>query len=47
MPPPLGLGFVITAIVEADHAGCEVRRRIRTCFLVYVNKAFVYWMSKK
>ena len=47
MPQPRGLGFVIRAKVDADHAGDTVSRRSRTGFLVYVNFALVYWLSKK
>ena len=47
MPQPRGLGFVIRAKVDADHAGDTVSRRSRTGFLVYVNSALVYWLSKK
>ena len=47
MPKPRGLGFVVRAYVDADHAGDTVTRRSRTGFIVYVNSAPVYWMSKK
>jgi hypothetical protein len=46
-PQPRGLGFVMRAKVDADHAGDTVTRRSRTGFLVYLNCALVYWMSKK
>ena len=42
MPEPRGLGFTITAKVDADHAGDTVTRRSRTGFLVYCNSALVY-----
>ena len=47
MPPPLGRGFRMTAYVDSDHAGDLVTRRSRTGFLVYLNMAPIYWMSKK
>ena len=37
MPEPRGLGFTISAKVDADHAGDTVIRRSRTGFLVYCN----------
>ena len=47
MIEPRGKGFIITAKVDADHASNTVTRRSRTGFLVWVNCALVYWMSKK
>jgi hypothetical protein len=47
MPEPRGQGFVIHAKVDADHAGDCVSRRSRTGFLVWINSAMVFWMSKK
>ena len=47
MPEPRGTGFTIRAKVDADHAGDTVTRRSRTGFLVYLNCAPIYWMSKK
>ena len=47
MPEPRGLGFVIRAKVDADHAADTVTRRSRTGFLVYLNSALVFWHSKK
>ena len=47
MPQARGLGFIIRAFVDADHAGDNVTRRSRTGFLIYLNSAPVYWMSKK
>ena len=39
--------FVLRAYVDASFAGCKITRRSRTGFLVYLNSAPVYWMSKK
>ena len=47
MPEPRGMGFVMRAKVDADHASDTVTRRSRTGFLVYLNCAPVYWWSKK
>jgi len=47
MPQPRGTRFVISALVDADHASDTVSRRSRTGFLVYINSALVYWFSKK
>jgi hypothetical protein len=46
-PPPRGMGFVMRAKVDADHASDTVTRRSRTGFVVYLNCAPIYWMSKK
>jgi hypothetical protein len=35
------------AKVDADHAADTISRRSRTGFLVYLNCAPIYWMSKK
>ena len=47
MPEPRGQGFTMSAKVDADHAADTVTRRSRTGFLVYLNSALVYWLSKK
>ena len=47
MPQPRGMGFVTQSYVDADHASDLITRRYRTGFLVYLNCAPVYWMSKK
>jgi hypothetical protein len=46
-PQPRGFGFVMRARVDADHASDTVSRRSRTGFVVYLNSALVYWLSKK
>ena len=35
------------AYVESDHAGDQITWRLRTGFLMFLNSALVYWMSKK
>ena len=46
-PEPRGLGFIVRAKVDANHAACTVTRRSRTGFFVWINCALVYWWSKK
>jgi hypothetical protein len=46
-PQPRGLGFVMRAKVDSDHAGDSVTRRSHTGFFVFLNCALVYWLSKK
>ena len=47
MPEPRGLGFVISAEVDADHASDTVTRRSRSGFFVWINCSLVHWLSKK
>ena len=47
MPEPRGLGFIMHAKVDADHASDTITRHSRTGFLVYLNCAPIYWWSKK
>jgi len=47
MPEPLGRSVTTTCFVDADHAGCKVTRRLQTGILIYVNKAPVFWYSKR
>jgi hypothetical protein len=47
MPELRGQGFAINAKVDADHASDTVTRRSRTGFIVYLNCAPVYWLSKE
>ena len=47
LPRARGLGFIIRAFVDADHATDSMTRKSRTGFLVYVNGAPIYWLSKK
>ena len=46
-PTPRGMGFIMRAKVDADHASNTVTRRSRTGFIVYLNCAPIYWFSKK
>ena len=47
MPKPLGQEMVMRVFIDSDHAGESLTRRSRTGFIVYLNKAPIYWMSKK
>ena len=47
MPEPRGLGFVMRAFVDADHASDSITRRSRSGFIIYLNCAPIYWLSKK
>ncbi len=47
MPRPRGLGFTMRAYVDADHATDSMTRKSRSGFLVYLNNAPIYWMSRK
>ena len=47
LPTPRGLGFTMRAFVDADHATDSMTRKSRTGFLVYLNSAPIYWLSKK
>ena len=47
MPEPIGKGFTIKPMVDTDYAADTTTRRSRTGFLVYLNSAPIYWMSKK
>jgi len=47
MIPPRGIGFRMTVYVDADNAGDTITRRIRTGFIVFLNKSPIYWLSKK
>ena len=44
---PLGMGFVMPAFDNANHAGDSVTCRSCTGFLKYLNCAPVYWISEK
>ena len=47
MPAPKGREIVLTAMVDADHAGNKVTRRSQTGFIIYGNCAPIIWFSKK
>ena len=46
-PVPLGKEFIMRAHVDADHAGDKLARRSRTGYIVFLNMAPIYWLSKK
>ena len=43
----LGKELIMIAYVDADHAGDKTNRRSRTSFIIYLNNAPIYWLSKK
>ena len=47
MPEPRGLGFIMRAKVDADHASDTMTGHSRMGFFVYLNCAPIYWWSKK
>ena len=46
-PEERGIGFTMSAKVDADHAADTTTRRSRTGFLVFLNCALMHWSSKK
>ena len=46
MPEPWGVGFIMRAKVDADHATDTMTRRSCTGFLVFLNSALIHWWSK-
>lgn len=46
-PKSRGLGFIMRAFVDSDHAGDTITRRSSTGFLIFLNSAPIYWYSKK
>ena len=47
MRKQLGFGFKISAYVDSDHAGDSITRRSRTGFIIFLNSAPIYWLSRK
>ena len=46
-PQPRGKPVVMSCFEDADHAGDVVNRRSHTGLIVFVNRAPIYWYSKK
>ena len=46
-PKHIGKELLIRAFVDADFAGDNLTRRSRTGFLIMLNGAPIFWMSKK
>ena len=44
---PRGNGVIISAFVDADHAGDHINRRSHTGIVIFVNKAPILWYSKR
>ena len=47
MSKPLGREMILRIFIDSDHAGEAVTRRSRTGFIVFLNRAPIYWLSKK
>ena len=47
MPKPQGKAVMCSCFVNADHAGCQVTRRLHTGVLIFVNRAPILWYSKR
>ena len=47
MTEPYSEAFAIRVFVDVDHASEHLTRRSRTGFIVFLNNAPIYWMSKK
>ena len=47
MPQPRGKPVVMSCFEDADHAGDVVTRRSHTGLIIFVNRAPIYWYSKK
>jgi hypothetical protein len=47
MPKPRGKKVSIHCFVDANHAGNVVTRRSHTGILIFINRALVWWFSKK
>ena len=46
-PELRGRTVVMTAFVDADHAGCRVTRRSQTGIIIFLNRAPILWYSKR
>ena len=46
MPMVLGKELIMIPYVDADHTGDKANRRSRTGFIIYLNNAPIYWLSK-
>ena len=47
MPEPRGIGMTMRVYVDSNHARDTVTRRSRTGFIIFLNSAPIYWISKK
>ena len=46
-PPPIGKAVVLRMMVDSDQAGDETDRCSRMGDMIFVNMAFIDWLSKK
>ena len=44
MPQPRGLGFVMSAKADTDHAADVINQRLIKGYLVYMNSDPMYWL---
>ena len=47
VPERRGVGFIMRAFVDSDHAGDMATLRSLTCFMIFLNSTLIYWYSKK
>ena len=46
-PEPRGNPVVLTLWTDADHAGCRLTRRSHSGILIFLNRALIFWYSKR
>ena len=46
-PEPRGNPVTLTLWTDADHAGCRLTRRSHSGILIFINKALIFWYSKR
>ena len=47
MPETLGKEVSMHCFVDADHAGEKLKRRSRSCFIIFLQMAPIYYCSKR
>jgi len=47
MPQPRGKEVSMSCFVDADHAGCRETRRSHSGIIINVNRAPIFWFSKR
>lgn len=47
MPKPRGATVTTTAFVDASHAANKITRHSHTGFIIFVNRAPIFWYSKR
>ena len=46
-PEACGKAVTMSCFVDADHAGCQVTRRLHSGILLFLNRAPILWFSKR